>query len=259
MVPFSTGTISQRQEHRLPLVPITENEVITVAHPFNQDFSLRDSEDRGLRLLEEERRRIARDLHDGPIQVLINLSMRLQIIQRLMVADTKLAEEELERIQERLIGSINEIRQLIYDLQPIAIDEIGLIAALTALFDRIQQESSLSCHLAIDEALHANPLALTPARTIGAYRLIQEALSNIRKHAEAHTVTITLAAQAPYLKLTIQDDGVGFDPATRLPGHFGLDTMIERAEYMGGTGEIESSPGTGTRLTFLLPMDNHGA
>lgn len=259
MVPFSTGTISQRQDHLLPLVPITENEVITVAHPFNQDFSLRDSEDRGIRLLEEERRRIARDLHDGPIQVLINLSMRLQIIQRLLTADPKLAEEELERIQERLIGSINEIRQLIYDLQPVAIDEIGLIAALTVLFDRLRQESSLSCHLAIDEALNAHPLGLTPARTIGTYRLIQESLSNIRKHAEAHTVTITLAPEATFLKCTIQDDGIGFDPATRLPGHFGLDTMVERAEYMGGTGEIESSPGKGTRLTFLLPMDNHGA
>lgn len=130
---------------------------------------------------------------------------------------------------------------------------------MTALFARVQQESSLTCHLAIDEALDAHPLALTPARTIGTYRLIQEALSNIRKHAKADTVTITLASEASYLKLTIQDDGVGFDPTTRLPGHFGLDTMMERAEYMGGTGEIESSPRRGTRLTFLLPMDNHGA
>ncbi len=230
-----------------------------MGHNFDEDFSLRDPEDRGIRLLEEERRRIARDLHDGPIQVLINLSMRLQIIQRLMLADIKLAEEELERIQQRLIGSINEIRQLIYDLQPVAIDEIGLTAAVTSLFDRIKQESGLTCILTVDDSLQEKSFALTPARTIGTYRLIQEALSNIRKHAKAHTVTIELSTQDAKLKLTIEDDGIGFDPSTRLSGHLGLDTMMERVEYMGGTGNIDSAPGKGTRLTFLLPLDNHVA
>lgn len=226
---------------------------------FDEDFSLRDPEDRGIRLLEEERRRIARDLHDGPIQVLINLSMRLQIIQRLMLADITLAEQELERIQQRLIGSINEIRQLIYDLQPVAIDEIGLVVAITSLFDRMKQETGLTCILTVDDGLQSQLVALTPARTIGVYRLIQEALSNIRKHAKAQTVAIRVSAEDSQLKLLIEDDGIGFDPSTRLPGHFGLDTMMERAEYMGGTGAIDSTPGMGTRLTFLLPMDNYVA
>ncbi len=230
-----------------------------MGHTFDEDFSIRDPQDRGIRLLEEERRRIARDLHDGPIQVLINLSMRLQIVQRMMLTDSKLADEELQRIQQRLTGSINEIRQLIYDLQPVAIDEIGLIAAVTSLFNRITQDTGLTCHLTIDEALKEKPLALSPARTIGTYRLIQEALSNIRKHAQAESVTIALSTRDSSLKLTIHDDGIGFDPATRLSGHFGLATMIERAEYMGGSGEIHSTAGQGTRLIFFVPLDNHVA
>ncbi len=223
-------------------------------HP--EDFSIVDPEDWGIRLQEEERRRIARDLHDGPIQVLINLSMRMQIIQRMIKTDVALAEEELNRIQQRLIGSINEIRQLIYDLQPVAIDEVGLYAAIQALVIRAEKEWGLTFTLELPTTINTE-IGLTPAKTIAVYRLVQEAFNNIHKHAAARHVNLTLDLAPNLLTVSIVDDGVGFDPSANTAGHFGLAGMLDRVQYLGGLGTITSTPGAGTTLHFTLPRGGH--
>ncbi|MCL4351188.1 MAG: sensor histidine kinase [Firmicutes bacterium] len=226
-------------------------------HSANPDFSLVDPEDWGIRLLEEERRRIARDLHDGPIQVLINLSMRLQIIQRMLHTDIDLAKEELDRSQQRLIGSINEIRQLIYDLQPVAIDEIGLYAAIEALATRAQKDWGLACTIRLPET-GDTAIGLTPAKTIAVYRLVQEALNNIHKHSQAEHAAIAITLDPSQLMITIADDGVGFDPAAITEGHFGLSGMTDRVQYLGGSAHIESAHGSGSTLTFTVPRGPYG-
>jgi two-component system sensor histidine kinase DegS len=226
-------------------------------HSKNPDFSLIDPEDWGIRLVEEERRRIARDLHDGPIQVLINLSMRIQIIQRMLHTDIELAQDELNRGQQRLIGSINEIRQLIYDLQPVAIDEIGLYAAIESLATRAQKDWGLACTITLPETA-ANATGLTPAKTIAVYRLVQEAMNNIHKHSQAEHAAMAIALEPSQLTITITDDGVGFDPTATTEGHFGLNGMMDRVQYLGGSVHIESAPGSGSTLTFTVPRGPYG-
>ncbi|PSR35053.1 MAG: sensor histidine kinase [Sulfobacillus benefaciens] len=225
-------------------------------HSANPDFSLIDPEDWGIRLVEEERRRIARDLHDGPIQVLINLSMRLQIIQRMLLTDSELAKDELDRSQQRLIGSINEIRQLIYDLQPVAIDEIGLYAAIEALATRAQKDWGLVSTVVLPDVAD---IGLTPAKTIAVYRLIQEAINNIHKHSHAEHAAISIALDPSQLIITIADDGIGFDPSETTEGHFGLSGMTDRIQYLGGSAHIESAPGSGSTLTFTVPRGPYGS
>jgi len=154
-------------------------------------------------MMEEERRRIARDLHDGPIQTLVNASMRLDVLTRLVTADPSLAEDEVARINRRVVHAINEMRQLSFDLQPIAIDEMGLAASLDALGTRMANDHGFVCRTEVTDAI--DQWQISPSRSIWIYRLAQEALTNVGKHAEAHTVHIQLDGNEHEAILTITD------------------------------------------------------
>ncbi|MDA8195000.1 MAG: sensor histidine kinase [Thermaerobacter sp.] len=214
-----------------------------------------DGTDHTIQMMEEERRRIARDLHDGPIQTLVNASMRLDVLGRLLYADLELAEEEIQRVNRRVVRAINEMRQLIFDLQPVAIDEMGLSASLEALSGRMEKEYGFSCRTEV--AREVDSLALTPARKIWIYRLAQEALSNVGKHAEAHHVQMILTAAADGAILQVMDDGKGFDPSVPIPGHYGLTGIAERVALLGGALTVASRPDEGTAITVRIPADGH--
>jgi two-component system, NarL family, sensor histidine kinase DegS len=218
------------------------------------DLPIYDHTDQGIRILEEERRRIARDLHDGPAQQLTNISMRLDVLKRMMKMNPDMAENEITKINSRIVATVNDIRRLIYDLRPIAIDEIGLIPAMQILCKKCQEDWGISVSVINEELL--TEVLIAPAKQVSLYRLTQEILNNIKKHAQANHVTVTLSQTNDRFLITIQDDGKGFDPTHIPAGHYGLVGMKERAEYLGGALKITSVIGQGS--TFFIQVIVNG-
>lgn len=215
------------------------------------DLPIFDQTDHGIKLIEEERRRIARDLHDGPAQGITNISMRLDIVRRLLDSQPNLATEELERLQQRVRTLVNEVRRLIYDLRPVAIDEIGVFKATIQLCERNQQDWGIPINVHVGENVS---LDIAPARQIAIYRLIQELLNNVHKHAEASSVEVSLRQLENNLILTVSDNGKGFNPDNIPEGHFGIAGLRERVAYLNGDLSIESRLGAGSTFLIQLPV-----
>jgi PAS domain S-box-containing protein len=199
---------------------------------------------------EQERRRIASDIHDDSIQVISAVDMRLQMLER-QVSEPD-AQEAIVEIKETVQLAIDRLRSLLFELRPPVLDRDGLAAALGLYLERMAQEAGVEVELQDD-------LAEEPPGEIRAtaFRICQEALSNIRKHARASRVEVAVSGDAEELSVSIRDNGVGFDPDVvddPEPGHLGLPTMKERAELAGGTWRLESVPGTGTLVTIRLPF-----
>jgi signal transduction histidine kinase len=198
---------------------------------------------------EEERQRIASDIHDDSVQVMSALVMRLGVLRNAM-DDPRLLEmvEEIERIAR---ASITRLRRLMFELRPPALDREGLAAALRLYLEHNLSSPEIS-HRVTSE-LQAEP---TPETRTILYRIAQEALNNVRKHASATRVDVLLAHQDGGVVVRIGDDGVGFDPGgidRARPGHLGVSSMRERAEIAGGWWRIDSAPGRGTVVEFWVP------
>jgi len=211
-----------------------------------------DQVDHGIRILEEERRRIARDLHDGPAQVLTNISMKLEILNMMIDSDAEMAKTQVNQLHKKVGSVIREIRHLIYDLRPIAVDEVGLFEATKALCTQLQQNWNIPIKMHVQDSIESKWIA--PAKQVALYRLIQEILNNMKKHAQAKTITLDVVKENDELFITIKDDGVGFDPNYIPPGHYGLIGMKERALYLGGTLEIDSVIGEGSTFVIRVPV-----
>ncbi|GAB4442848.1 MAG: sensor histidine kinase [Chloroflexi bacterium OHK40] len=203
---------------------------------------------------EEERTRLAREVHDGPAQVLANALMGLERCQSLLAEGrTERLGEMLRQLGENAHEGLREVRGFIADLRPGKLDEQGLVGAL--------QEYVRRYHATVNTAVtfDADPLPRLPAETeIVLYRIVQESLQNARKHARGAPVHVVLAQRQGQLTLTIRDEGPGFDPreVARRAGResWGLTSMRERAELIGARFVVTSRPGHGTEVTVTLPL-----
>jgi signal transduction histidine kinase len=198
---------------------------------------------------EEERRRLRRDLHDGLGAQLAGLNVQAGTLRRLIPQDPDAADELVVELREELRGAISDIRRLVYDLRPPALDDLGLGVALRQLADRYGSKDS-TLRVAV-EALDDLP-DLTAAVEVAVYRITQEALTNVARHARATTCLVRLAVN-DNVTLEIVDDGVGI-PAGRNAG-VGLSSMHERAGELGGSCVVESTPEGGTRVIARLPLE----
>ncbi len=199
---------------------------------------------------EEERGRIARELHDGLGPALASLNIRLRTARKLLARDHHPAAEELEELADLAEASIKDIRRLIYDLRPAALDALGLAPALREYVSRYREEQGLEVALTLAEGDERLPVPIETAL----FRTAQEALANVAKHARAGRVEIGLTRDQHGVTLYVTDDGQGFDPqAPRSGRHLGLWSMRERVEQLGGRFEIDSAAGRGTRLTVTIP------
>jgi PAS domain S-box-containing protein len=200
---------------------------------------------------EEERQRIASDIHDDSIQVITAASMRLQILRRSLDDPGQLAE--LDELAETIRLSIDRLRHLIFELRPPVLDRDGLAAALRVYLEEAEDQTPTRYKL--EDRLSGQPPE--EIRLI-LYRIAQEALANVRKHADARTATVTLAARAGGYFVRIADDGVGFlaERLTAVPGHLGLASMRERAELAGGWLRVASELGAGSTVEFWIPRAN---
>jgi signal transduction histidine kinase len=200
---------------------------------------------------EEERRRIARELHDGVGPALASLNIRLHTARKLLERDQDLAAGEIEELAELAQANIQDIRRLIYDLRPAALDELGLVPALREYVARYREEQGLEMTLALPE-LEDDERLPAPVET-ALFRIAQEALNNVAKYAQARRVEVIMTRDRSGVTLRIADDGRGFDPEAPRPGtHVGLWSMRERVKQLGGRFEIESAPGRGTKLTITV-------
>ncbi|MBI5301093.1 MAG: hypothetical protein HY868_03075 [Chloroflexi bacterium] len=211
-----------------------------------------------LRSREDERARLARDLHDGPIQDLVGLNMQLG----LMLTRDASPMESLPTLRGEVRDLLSELRQVCAELRPPMLDTIGLGAALRVLADDWSSQSHVPVRLDLpgDATLRALPAHVA----VNLYRLAQEALTNIARHAAARQVTLRLAWQGACLNLTLEDDGRGFVVPTTLhnlvaQGHFGMAGMRERVELIGGTLAVESTPGKGTCVQVSWSADSRAA
>ena len=234
------------------------NVVVNITDRKRAEEALRESEDR-LQILsrrvvdvqEEERRRLARELHDEIGQVLTAIGMNLQAIMAAGVqADPRRLEECLAIVDRAFL----QVRDLALDLRPPMLDDLGLAAALRWLVDRQAQRDGLIVHIVAESKEPALPLELATA----CYRIAQEALTNVTRHAGARQVWVELQQGEDEVRLVVRDEGVGFDPEeARRPARgsgLGLLGMEERVRLLGGRIAIESAPGQGTAIRVRFPL-----
>ncbi|HSD50383.1 MAG TPA: HAMP domain-containing protein, partial [Candidatus Methylomirabilis sp.] len=202
----------------------------------------------------EERERIAREMHDGLAQALGLLHLKLRGAERhLASGDQQQIADALREMTTISARAYEEVRQSIFGLRTMVSRGLGLIPTLTEYLHEFSAQNGIGVEF---EMADGRPIHLSPASEVQLIRIIQEALANIRKHAGASHAWVRLQRQDPWVRVTIEDDGQGFDPVTlgspdRL--HFGLQTMRERAEALGGKLEIDTAPGRGTRVVATLP------
>jgi signal transduction histidine kinase len=200
---------------------------------------------------EEERQRIARELHDGVGPTLASMHLRLRATRKLLDRDQEAAADVLDELAELSQDNVRDIRRLIYDLRPAALDELGLVPALREYLNRCQREHDLRIGFSASEEERLPPLVETAL-----FRIVQEAVNNVVKHAGARRVEVTLDRTNGLAALGVTDDGRGFDPDEPRSGqHLGLWSMRERVEQLGGRFELQSRPGRGTVLKAWLPVD----
>ena len=200
-----------------------------------------------IRAQEEERRRIASDIHDDSIQSMFAVGVRLYTLRAALRDPAQ--TEQVDRLQQAVQQTTDRLRHLLFDLRPAALDEGGLAAALREYLDVMKTESGIEIQL--EAAIDSNPASETE---VIAYRIAQEALTNVRKHAGAHRVACAVSSEDGGILTRVADDGVGFEaPDGPVPGHLGLVAMRERAEMAGGWLRLTSEAGKGTTVEFWIP------
>lgn len=196
---------------------------------------------------EEERGRLARNLHDELGALLTSAKLDAARIRSRLGDTAPEAQERLAHLVETLNASIALGRSIIEDLRPSTLDNLGLVAALEILVREFGERSGVEVQCALA------PVKLSASAELVVYRLVQEAITNISKYAQARNVRVTLASNAGQVAVAIEDDGVGFDPALPPPSAHGLVGMRFRVEAERGLLQIESAPGRGTRVHVTLP------
>jgi signal transduction histidine kinase len=196
----------------------------------------------------EERQRLARDLHDSVSQAVYGIALGARSAKELLAKDPAQVREPLEYVLRLSEAALAEMRALIFELRPEALEREGLTGALKHHTAVLRARYGI----AVEESLSGEPTMNWESKQ-AVYRIAQEALHNAGRHARATQVRIVLSQDDSQVRLEIQDNGVGFDPRSAFPGHFGLNTMRERATHLGGRLDIESSPGVGTTVCAIIP------
>ncbi len=213
----------------------------------------------GLKIIlaqEEERKRIAREIHDGPAQMLANLVLRTEIVERMLVKqEFGLVQDEIIDLKGQVRYSLEEMRKVIFNLRPMALDDLGLIPTLRKYVHDYEEKTKIRTAFETRGKEHR----LSSAMEAAVYRLVQEGLSNAAKHAYPSYVLVEITYQAQLIKIVVKDNGLGFnvkkvsEQGSR--ESFGLVGMRERVELLEGRMEIESAENQGTTIVIHIPTN----
>lgn len=221
------------------------NEVLEDAK-IKQEFGLRVIEAQ-----EEERKRLSREIHDGPAQMLANVMMRSELIER--ISREKSMEEaltEVKDLKQMVRSALYEVRKIIYDLRPMALDDLGLVPTLKRYLSTIEEYNNIH----INFLTVGKEKRLPPRMEVALFRLVQEAVQNAVKHAHPKEVQVKIECNKTKCTLIIKDDGKGFDTTSKKENSFGIVGMRERVELLKGEITIDSAPGQGTVIMILVPL-----
>ncbi|PKM82430.1 MAG: histidine kinase [Firmicutes bacterium HGW-Firmicutes-14] len=219
--------------------------------------SLQQKQQMGLEIIraqEEERKRVAREIHDGPAQSMANVVLRMEFCEKLLEVEPPKVGEELRLLKEVVRNNLQDVRKIIFDLRPMALDDLGVVPALKRYIEDFREKNDID----IEMNFYGRETRLEPALEIALFRLVQEALNNVIKHARAAKVTVDFQMKSEWVKASIKDDGIGFDLedylAMKAGNHFGLISMRERIDLLGGELDIDTKPGGGTTVSFTVPV-----
>jgi signal transduction histidine kinase len=203
---------------------------------------------------EDERKRIARELHDGPLQAISMVNMRLGLVEEMPATEYARSQSHIGAVREALGTTLGEVRLMIQDLRPSALDDLGLVTAAHDLAASQCDAAGLRLRWEVTGPAHELP----PAVETAVFRILQEGVNNAVRHAHAHSVRVAIAFDDGHLCAVVEDDGVGFDPQRSRVSHdgrgVGLLGMRERAALLGGSLAITSAFGRGTRLRAEIPI-----
>ncbi|RPH63268.1 MAG: GAF domain-containing protein [Chloroflexi bacterium] len=223
-----------------------------------------DEKERMVDVQEEARKKLARDLHDGPTQSVAAMAMRVNLARRMIERDPKMAMDELEKIEDLARRTTKEIRHMLFTLRPLVLESQGLTAALQAMADKMKETFGQQVVIQVEESL-ASQLEMGKSGVI--FYIAEEAVNNARKHAQAPHVWVRLkplAKQPDIAYLEIADDGLGFDVAAMNKaydkrGSLGMINLRERTELVNGLLNIDSALGKGTRVQVYIPLTEESA
>lgn len=201
---------------------------------------------------ELERKRLSREIHDGPAQMLASILMRSEIVDlAFREGDEKQALKEVKSIRSNIRTSLQEVRRIIYDLRPMALDDLGLIPTIKKHISTMSEYYNVEIRFNVFGDEHR----LKSNYEVAIFRLVQEALQNAINHAKSAVIRVTIEIRAKQINLLIKDDGIGFDQTKTLANSFGLIGMKERVELLEGELHIQSQEGEGTSIRIQLPYE----
>jgi two-component system sensor histidine kinase DegS len=203
---------------------------------------------------ETERQRLANQLHDGPAQSLTNLILQAEICERLFDTDPVKARTELSELKQAVTNTFQKVREFIFDLRPMMLDDLGLNPTLKKSVEDFEQKSGIACNLTIS----GRDQRLPPHAEVTIFRVIQHLLKNVRDHANATHVQIALNIGDDRAVAMVEDDGSGFDVAAALAAArqrktIGLGAMQEQVDMLGGEIDFDSALGRGSKIQFWVP------
>ena len=219
----------------------------------------------GLKIIlaqEEERKRVAREIHDGPAQSLANLVLRTEIAERFLEKDDKTnLRTELSDLKKQIREGLEEIRKIIFHLRPMALDDLGLVPTLRKFVQDFEERTRIRATF----EMAGREKRLPGAMEVAMFRLAQEAFTNVQKHARATFVSLRVAFTDDEVQMTIRDNGIGFRMQDESDGDgektqskFGLMGMRERVELLQGSIHFDTAPGQGTIINISLPLKEPG-
>jgi signal transduction histidine kinase len=217
--------------------------------------STRTEQDRIIHNENEMRQKLARDLHDGPTQKMAGLTMQLDYIEQLIDRNPAEAKRELTKARAIAQQTVKEIRTALFALRPLALETKGLSAALKQYGERLRETENI--HIQVDPGNFGSELDVNIAATV--FAIIDEAVTNARKHARRAPIYVSAEKRSNTLVATIRDEGAGFDVDKVLGSYedhssLGLQNMRDRAMLINGDLRIDSTPGRGTRVTLIVPL-----
>jgi signal transduction histidine kinase len=254
VVVASTAADAFTDEHKEVVTAVCTQAVMALQNAqLYQD--LREERDKIIDQQEEARAQLARDLHDGPTQSISAIAMRLNYVKSLLHRNPARIKRELDDLEALARRTTREIRTMLFTLRPQLLETQGLAAAVTHYAERIREDADFQIHLDLmdlGDTLDIN------TQTV-AFNIIEEAVNNVKKHAQCQNVWIRLGLRDNFFITQIKDDGKGFDVKATLDsydqrGSLGLLNLHERAQLVDGKTEISSTPGQGTIITMIVPL-----
>ena len=249
-------------DERRGLLDIIGRQAVIAVQNASLYQNLVEEKERMVEVQEETRKKLARDLHDGPTQSVAAIAMRINLTRRMLKKDGKGVEEELQKIEELAHRTTKEVRHMLFTLRPLILESQGLTAALEAMAEKMRETFAQNVIINVDENMLAN---MEMGKQGVIFDIIEEAVNNARKHANAFHIWVRLRAfERDIALLDIEDDGAGFDveavnKSYDKRGSLGMINLRERSELVNGLLNIDSAPGKGTRIQVYIPLTEEAA